>query len=667
MFRIDKKRRCLAFVVLLLAASIFLPLTAQSALSDEQAASDVIVLLDVSQSVLPYFHDITDYVVSSVVKDFLRMGDTFHLLSFGEVAQVEIAQRITGEDDVRSILARLYLLYPLARNTDLISAMGYLYQYLADLPESRSKVVVLITDGVQNPARNSGNYGLSPGQVNAELEAIAARIRSNGWPVYIIKVPFSSDRALAEMKASAGLPAAGGTATAAAGSPAAPTSEEADKLLGTLSSALNTKVTDYSSAEKEEVARKSLSLPVVEFPPYLGKRGYSFGFPLRIHNTGDNEVSLELDRVLSDGVDLLQKKSFLFLAPRKSGTIDIHVALPPDRPTGRIDLPVDLYFADGVRVSPSHGVVSFELAPSPLANLFRSGSTVILFAVFLAIGLAVVFLAVSFILKRVPRRAQAPVVAAVRGSAEAQRPEKKRRPQEAAEAAARRPAATAATAPPAVPPVSPAIPAGLPVSAASIAPPVSMAPMATVRSTSSGAERKAPVPSPAPIMESRSPAPPAGPAKAARPAKARPAKAAEAIDRSSYAPPIVRPGSIELELRVEEQNPSIGLRNVHTIHAGASRSIGGGRSDFLVFLVPVPAHAAQVHFDGERCCFVPLRPELFPGIDGRLDDCLGKDIVMLSRKGYRLVLRFHKYVRPADRVNRLLHCIEAPGLFDSEA
>ncbi|HOX49636.1 MAG TPA: hypothetical protein PLG14_10660, partial [Spirochaetales bacterium] len=124
-----------------------------------------------------------------------------------------------------------------------------------------------------------------------------------------------------------------------------------------------------------------------------------------------------------------------------------------------------------------------------------------------------------------------------------------------------------------------------------------------------------------------------------------------------------RPGTIQVELRVEDQNPHIGSRNVHTLHAGSAKAVGGGRSDYLVFLVPVPGGSAELHFDGERCVFVPLRPELFPGLEGPLEDCLGKDISMVSRSGYPLVLRFQKYERPADRINRLLHCIEAPGLF----
>ena len=95
---------------------------------------------------------------------------------------------------MRSILARLYLLYPLARTTDLIAACDYLYQYLADLPENRDKVVVIITDGVQNPSEKSANYGLDAEAVKTRLDAVASRIRANGWAVYIIKVPFSAER-----------------------------------------------------------------------------------------------------------------------------------------------------------------------------------------------------------------------------------------------------------------------------------------------------------------------------------------------------------------------------------------------------------------------------------------------------------------------------------------
>jgi hypothetical protein len=132
--------------------------------------------------------------------------------------------------------------------------------------------------------------------------------------------------------------------------------------------------------------------------------------------------------------------------------------------------------------------------------------------------------------------------------------------------------------------------------------------------------------------------------------------------RDPYSVKVQGPGSVDIELRVEDQNPHIGLRNVHRIHSGASKTLGGGRSDFLVFLVPLPRRLAELHFDGLDLTLVPLRPEFFPGAVGPISACLGKEIEMASARGYRLRLRFLRYEPPALRINRLLHCIETPGI-----
>jgi hypothetical protein len=90
--------------------------------------------------------------------------------------------------------------------------------------------------------------------------------------------------------------------------------------------------------------------------------------------------------------------------------------------------------------------------------------------------------------------------------------------------------------------------------------------------------------------------------------------------------------------------------------------VGGGSSDFLVFLVSIPRRSAELHFDGEKLAFVPVRPELFPDIHGPVEDCLGKDISMISRSGYPLTLRFVAYEKPIDKLNKLLHCIDTVGI-----
>jgi hypothetical protein len=139
-------------------------------------------------------------------------------------------------------------------------------------------------------------------------------------------------------------------------------------------------------------------------------------------------------------------------------------------------------------------------------------------------------------------------------------------------------------------------------------------------------------------------------------------KAKARATAAAFTPRVVKPGSIQVEFLVDEQNPHIGSRNVHSLSAGGSRSVGGGASDFLVFLVSVPRRSAEIHFDGEKLTFVPLRTELFPELSGPVEDCLGKDIPMISKSGYPLMLRFAAYEKPADKINRLLHCIETAGL-----
>jgi hypothetical protein len=694
------KKRCAAAAALALAflASAFAAGPA-GAPSDEADAADVIVLLDVSQSALPYFQDVTDYVVSSVVKDYLRYSDTFHLLSFGETAQSEIAQRMSSEADVKSVLGRLYLLYPLARYSDLVGALSYLYQYMTDLPESRRKLVVVITDGVHNPPPSSPTFGMAPEKVQAEIEAAAARIRANGWPVNIIRLPFPKP-----------------------GEPGAPSSTSAEargmSYLDAAAKALGAEISDFSSAGKADVARKSLSLPVAEFPGPLGKKDYSFSFPLRISNGSDSPVGLELDRVRFGEADILTKKAFLTLQSGRSGTIEVPVLVPEEVPQGEAKLQVRLHFANGVRVSPDTGTLDLTLSRSPVAALMRSGARVALFALILVLGLAAI-LAILIMLRRMPKRAEAPIAAAVLMAEEGSSSSST-----ATEAPAKKGKAAAAETIAAVSAASKAASSKAAMAAKELlgAAATSSAASEGERSASSAASAKEMAASRReeaarsaallaeaagslkaaarvakadaasaqglPATERREDAHEAAIANettelavqkkaeaertvailaeasgrrrpAARPASSSGARAQAA---ARYAPRVVKPGLLKVELIVSEQNPHIGLRNVHELPAGGSKYIGGGGSDFLVFLVNVPRRSAEIHFDGEKLTFVPRRPELFPDLQGPVEDCLGKELPMISRAGYPLTLSFRVYERPADKLNRLLHCIDTTGL-----
>jgi hypothetical protein len=121
-------------------------------------------------------------------------------------------------------------------------------------------------------------------------------------------------------------------------------------------------------------------------------------------------------------------------------------------------------------------------------------------------------------------------------------------------------------------------------------------------------------------------------------------------------------GPLMLNLFVEDQNTAIGRRNIHSIKSGYTLSLGGGRSDFLIFLVPLPPNIANVHYDGRNCNLIPLRPQYFPDIGSQtLYNCIGKTIRVISDKNYELHIRIDMYEDPLKVLNRLMNSISVPG------
>jgi len=133
---------------------------------------------------------------------------------------------------------------------------------------------------------------------------------------------------------------------------------------------------------------------------------------------------------------------------------------------------------------------------------------------------------------------------------------------------------------------------------------------------------------------------------------------------SSRVPYIIKKSDarIMLSLHVDDQNTAVGRRNIHLLKAGQVLTLGGGRSDFLIFLVRIPHRIADVRFDGERCILIPRRPDLFieTGMD-TIEDCIGKPISIVSEKGYVLRFSIERYQNPLDSLNKFLHSIEVPG------
>jgi hypothetical protein len=115
-------------------------------------------------------------------------------------------------------------------------------------------------------------------------------------------------------------------------------------------------------------------------------------------------------------------------------------------------------------------------------------------------------------------------------------------------------------------------------------------------------------------------------------------------------------------LIVDDQNTAIGKRNIHSVKAGYAYTVGGGNSDFLIFLVPVPPRIADLLYDGVNCTFVPRLPKYFPDIGSEpVRNCIGKTIKVISDKNYQLRIRFEKYEDPLKALNKMLNSISVPG------
>ena len=117
----------------------------------------------------------------------------------------------------------------------------------------------------------------------------------------------------------------------------------------------------------------------------------------------------------------------------------------------------------------------------------------------------------------------------------------------------------------------------------------------------------------------------------------------------------------QIEMRVSQQNSHVGFRNVHRIPAGSSRTVGGGFSSYLVFLVPVPAGMGEIRNKAGTYVFTPRRPEFFPGLAGPLAGCLDKDIAFTTAKGKQLTLSFRRWVSPLEEINRLMRSVTREG------
>ncbi len=170
-----------------------------SAQTTRQETADVIVLMDTSGTVLPYYEAINKRVLQSIISKFVRIGDSFHLISFSAVPQYEMSQKINTEADLSRVVSRFMLLYQLGQSADFLSGINFAGQYMTKLPSQQEKILIVISDGIFNPPASSPYRNYTGEQVKTELAKISASIRAQGWKVYYVKLPFPSDAVIRDL------------------------------------------------------------------------------------------------------------------------------------------------------------------------------------------------------------------------------------------------------------------------------------------------------------------------------------------------------------------------------------------------------------------------------------------------------------------------------------
>jgi uncharacterized membrane protein len=550
-----KKTACFAVLAFLLLFS--------GALYAQTANLDVVVMVDVSESMFPIFDDLVTYLLDDLVWQRLHPGDSFHLLSFASTAEVEISEPITAASNLTAIIERILLLKPLGHYTDLIAALEFLYAYVDSLPGTNDKLVLLLTDGIQDPPPGSVDR-LSPRQSLLKVLDTTEKIKRKGWDVHILVMPrpgAAPQGAIGEAGAQEPVPGGVQPQQGVAGAPgaqegaAAPAGAQAQAqegaaaaegggserysgpvdLLEPIEDSLNAGIVTYEQVEKQDIASRLTGFPTIQFPGFLGRVSRRFKAPFAIVNSSSSVDSFKLVGITTDGSSILGRPLLVVVPPEQVVSFDVPIVLPRSVPGGRQELPIRLEFeGEDLRIAPLEGTLSFDLfvftLPRIPADYLRYGLPALL-------AVAVIVVLVLVIRRRLRDAAFA--------------------------------------------------------------------------------------------------------------------RFFEGVSQRRAGRGAVRP----LILKVEGQNPNIGSRNIHAVPRRSSASVGGDGSTFLIYYLPVPRRIADIRNDGEHYVLIPRKLEHFVELDTPLQDCLGKEIRVLSTRGQTISLRFLEYVSPLEQINELMRSI----------
>lgn len=166
---------------------------------------DAFVVLDESGSMKPIFERVTGFLADALVRDYLEPGDYLCLIGFSDAPRVRVSQRISSAPEKDNLAAIVKGLNVVPQGyTDMGRALERTLFELERLADpSHQQVVLILTDGLNQPPRDSAYYdpiradrgvGLAPPSgFGAPFEEQVARLAAKGYRVHVVGIGAETD------------------------------------------------------------------------------------------------------------------------------------------------------------------------------------------------------------------------------------------------------------------------------------------------------------------------------------------------------------------------------------------------------------------------------------------------------------------------------------------
>ncbi|MCL2210536.1 MAG: hypothetical protein FWB95_01290 [Treponema sp.] len=567
-------KRTILIVVLILSA-VF------GAYGQSSSPVDLVLLLDTSTGMSSSYENVNNYLTGPFLTEFLRVGDTFHLIPFSANPRLDVARRINGIGDVETIIGRMLLQYPVEKTGNIGSAITYAEQYVTSLP-SRPKKIVLVTVGASdtNNLVNASKQRLGSRATFDYVQVTPGRQLSNlpssGRPAPAARAPSPSSSSTQTVTAAPSTQAV--TSTAAQGSTsrsgtASGTNASTDAAPGTTSASTGTTSASSGAASTATATGSGTTSGATD-------TSRSGGASTSARDSGTTPPAGSSAETTQTAADTSTSRAST--GSSVTGTAE-GASQTDSQPSGTTQPVSDSSGSKSENVSTSESGNTKQKNEKERKDSISSSIPLIIgiiIGVLLLLGL--IILLASRRLGSSPNRVMRDVSSSESAEAAPFKDHSKDLASYAAGSSSRR--------------------------------------------TTPYDDRK--------------------------------------TKTENVKQPVINPsGPLLLNLFVEDQNTSIGKRNIHSLKTGYSLSLGGGKADdYLIFLVPMPPALGEIRREGATLTFIPKKPKYFPDIgSNQVSDCINKTIRIVSDKKYEMHFRFEMYEDPLVALNRMLMSVKVPG------